>query len=309
MSNVRLRRWGALMVLVGVSTSLASACVDDSGAPAGPGAVDAGFDVAASDGSTSADGAATVDATSTDAAPGDGAVLPDGSADAPSDAPTDAALDAGVPATGYRLANMTGSALDFCIWGQGDVEPTLPAFAGSGGVPAGAVSAYFPFAKMAANFSVKYTPAGSTCAAAADAGFNEFTETGNGAPHRTRWTTSQGSLLGGGFLDTTTATAGKETVLFTRMQSGSSTLTFVPDNDAGPSVTIQNNVPTLLDPNVTGSLVGAVPTIGTPSPRPFKTTSGGIVRVFLTGSQILVCDELAPPNGALSDCRPTVRAP
>lgn len=231
-------------------------------------------------------------------------VAPDGG---PKDSGSDALTDGGRPPKGVRLANMRGIALDFCIWPKGGQMPTLPVFAGSGGIPAGAVSTWAPFDGVAADFSLRYTPAGSTCAE--DAGFNTTNQTGNAAPYRTFWTSDKGSILGSGLFDVTTPTAGKDTILFDRMQSTSSTLQFVPDADAGPAVPITNGVAVMLTPGVAGQLIGDVPGVGTPPPRPFKPVTGGIARIFMTGTAILVCDELAPAIGALSDCRNTVRAP
>lgn len=231
-------------------------------------------------------------------------VTPDGAA---ADSAADALTDGGRPPKGVRLANMRAIPLDFCIWPKGGQMPAMPMFADAGGIPPGAVSTWARYDSLSLDFSLRYTPAGSPCAA--DAGFNTTNQLGDTAPYRTFWTTDKGTLLGSGFFDVTQPTAGKDTVLFDRMQSSSATLQFVPDGDASAPVPITHGVPVLLTPGVSGQLVGDVPGVGTPPVRLFKSVTGGVARIFMTGNAILVCDELAPAVGVLSDCRNTVRAP
>jgi hypothetical protein len=258
-----------------------------------------------SDGGADADadaGAGSTDAVPADAPQADGAIAPEDAAVVADSGP---GVDAGASGQGLRLANFSTMPLDICVRTIGGVYGD-PAFLSSGGVATGSVSAHATYDFLAANFFIKYVPLGRTCTATGT-GFNETQQPGNLAPGRTFWFTGRGSPFAGGFLDGIPPTRAQETILFTKMLSINTTLRFVPDDVAMPAVAISATQPTLLMP-VPGHLEGNVPGEGTPPPRPFLPQAGGVTRIFVTGSVITVCDELAPPIGALSDCRPTVRA-
>lgn len=224
--------------------------------------------------------------------------------------PDAGASDGGARLPGIRLANFSGAPLDFCVWNTGMPVPTQAAFHPAG-VPSGAVSDFFPFRGLVVNYNLLLVPPGVGCVT--DAGFVVTTQLGDSALYRTRWYTRTGSPFGGGMFESVTPNRAGETVFFAQMQSTNARVTFVPDSDggvdAGPPISISPTAPTLLPPGVPGMLVGDVPFVGTPPPRPFVGQAGGVVRIFMTGTEILVCDNLAPPVGNLSDCRPSVRAP
>jgi hypothetical protein len=257
--------------------------------------------------------AGVTDAGAPDAGPRDAGTPDAGAPDAgPRDAGTpDAGTpDSGIVPVGIRFANFSGSTLDFCVWSPGQPIPTQAAFHPAG-VASGTVSNYFPFPGQVAAFNFLMVPPGSGCVT--DAGFNVTSQPGSGAAHRTRWYTRTGSPLGGGMLEDLVPDPTAESVLFTQMMSINAAVRFVPDSDggvdAGPPISISPTARTLLPAGVPGVLEGNVPGQGVPPPRPFLGQAGGVVRIFMTGTEILVCDNLAPPVGDQSDCRPSVRAP
>lgn len=268
--------------------------------------------------------AGAADAGANDAGSGDAGEVdsgtPDaGPADAGGDAGFDAGLDAGVDAgvdagrpdagnvPGIRFANFSNRTLDFCVWNG--APPAQAAFHPTGIAP-GEVSDYFPFAGLVVNSSFLLVPPGVGCVT--DAGFNVTMMGGNSTRHRSYWYTGTGSPLAGSMLEDVALNPGGDVVLFTRMLSSSAALTFTPFDDggidAGP-ISIVPGTATLVPGGLVGVFTGNVPGQGVPPARPFASVDGGLVRVFVTGSAIVVCDNLAPPVGILSDCRTTVRAP
>lgn len=292
--------------------------VDDAGLP-DAGALDAGADAGAPD--AGAPDAGPVDAGTPDAGAPDAGAQDAGTDAGPPDAGApDAGLvdagtdggarDAGIVAVGTRFANFSAAALDFCLWNPGNPVPSQAAFHPSGVAP-GTVSNYFPFPGQIINFNYLIVPPGVGCVT--DAGFNTVVRAGNSVRHRTEWYTGTGSPFGGGAFEDVTPNPAMETVLWSKMLSINAQLFFLPDSDAGidagAAISISATAATLLPAGVPGFLVGTVPSMGTPPPRPFVGQDGGVVRIFMTGSEIVVCDNLAAPLGDQSDCRPSVRAP
>ncbi len=298
-------------------TLLLMAC--PSADPAGQDALvitgDAGF----SQDAPSLDAGADADAgAGADAEPADAGLVPDDVGFEDTGLTADAGVDAGAladagsadsgrPTYGLRFANLSADTLDLCVRPQGSPYAG-PMFEASGGVRPNTVSAYVEFDFLSVNYLQKLVPLGATCTTTGT-GFNETMQPGNGVKHRTYWYAGRGSPLAGGFFEGPAPTAGKDTLYFTRTQSINARVEFVPNDVSLPHVTLSPLQPTLLDPGVPGQLVGDIPGTGTPPPRPFQAVSDGVLRIVLTATAILVCDDLAPPVGTESDCRPSVRAP
>ena len=207
-----------------------------------------------------------------------------------------------------RFANLSASAHDFCIKKSAmDTFPTLPVFAAQGGIPPMSVSYWYtaPDA-LALRFVFRVVTAGAPCESAAF--YETIPPMQNLVTYRTYWKLDTGSPFAGGFYDTEAATPAKDTIILRRMYA-SSAVTFLPDDDAGGPVVFPFTGTTLLEPGHPGKLTVDYGSVPDPAPRELAPTAGGLTTIYTAGLTVLVCDELAPPVGHLTDCRATVRAP
>lgn len=219
-----------------------------------------------------------------------------GGEDAPSaDAPTDAPAPSNEPAVG--VVNLRGTAIDFCIKKPGEAAFTGPVFQTQGGIPNNAASVKYP---IPVETQVMFVPAGNTCAnqiftpgAVTSAGTPRVTIVVRGAP------VDDARIV---FWRPQSHVAGKEVIYLGPVgRDGRFAV------GAGNPIELMRDQPTALDPNLVGQLelyANANPTFT----RAMKTGSGVLLAVE-TATDILLCDELAPPNGHLLQCGATVRAP
>jgi hypothetical protein len=270
-SHVGLGAAGAVLVLAGWLV----ACEDSSNTPGGGNFGGADFD--AGGGNTGIDGGGPTGSNQNDAAP-------------------EAGQSSTEPA--IALANLHGSAIDFCFIPPGATDWVGPVFGSEGGVPNGGVSVKRP---VPIGSKVALIGAGQDCTSTPL--FTPGTDPQKGTPRITL-------VVRGGpdgdarkvFEKPAEHVAGKEMVYY----AGYSRDALFTPSGGGVAVEIKRG-PTALDPNVTGELT-LTPSSGPTFARSMKTAAG-VVLLIETSTEALLCDELAPPNGHLLRCGADVRVP
>lgn len=120
-----------------------------------------------------------------------------------------------------------------------------------------------------------------------------------------RGLTPPSGAISGGYFEALQTTPGKDTII---VQNGTEAVTepfFQRDDDAGAPVDlfVGFGKPVLVDGDVLGKITGGL------TPRSVKTKAGGALSVWLQGTTLILCDDLAPPKDGLTDCSVGVRAP
>lgn len=196
------------------------------------------------------------------------------------------------------LLNLWGAPLDFCFKPPGAADFVGPVFAAEGGVPHLAASVMRP---MPIGSEVILFLAGPDCTATplfgADAPTHRLT------PITTMVVRKEADDARKLFHRPELHAPGKDVVYFAPHGRDG---WFTPGGGGAP-IEIERGQPTLLDANVTGEVRLSYPDHPTFT-RPMKTASGAVL-VVETTTGVMICDELAPPNGHLLRCGDDVRAP
>jgi hypothetical protein len=215
----------------------------------------------------------------------------------PSDVAADDTGDDAGTGSYFRVANLRSETFVVCYRLTGTTAYTGPLYEAEGGLATDQVSDWIPIENR--NYDVIYVLPGAGCSGTYVFSSSITLAASVGSARLSLFVrpTSSGGFLSGGAV-----TAGKDTVYY---RPDSRNASFVPDADPTAAVPLTFITPTLLD----GEVVGKIVLTFSGASRPFKTKAGGKATVFGHDEKLIVCDDLAPPIGHLSDCSAGVRLP
>lgn len=198
----------------------------------------------------------------------------------------------------FKLANLFTDPINACLKPRNAAAFTTPLFPAA--IPPSSVSARVAIAENV--YDVKILVNTSDCSAVAH---QTSLSSGGHVGIFFRGLTPPSGAISGGFFESLTTAAGKETIMMHNGSEPPEEPFFHRDDDAGAPIDLfvgyDKTVP--LD----GNVVGRIQAGG--AARSLRTKSGGALGLWIDGTTIILCDDLAPPKDGLTDCSPAVRAP